>query len=48
MENKDKTPVTPESILEIIREVSLSIKESREEIKESREEIKESDRKSVV
>ena len=42
MENKDKTPVTPESILEIIREVSLSIKESRAEIKESRAEIKES------
>ena len=39
MENIEKTPVTPEIVMEIIREISLSIKESRKEIAESRKEI---------
>jgi len=42
MENKDKTPATPESVMEIIREISLSIKESRIELAESRVELAES------
>ena len=35
MDNKDKMPATPESVWEIIRELSLSIKESRAELAES-------------
>jgi len=34
MENIDKTPATPESVWEIIKELSLSIKESRAEFKQ--------------
>ena len=44
MDNIDKTPATPESVWEIIKELSLSIKESRAEFKqemiESRAEFK--------
>ena len=42
MDEIRSSPATPESIWEIIREISLSIKESRAEIAESRAEIAES------